>query len=443
MVDVARGVPLIDVLAPPGSAGAASDIQTRMELAGGAGWRIQADDGTMEHSMLPSQPLRGGLDRIWATRHSPMYPGESMQESVALGMELAISLQAPLAAVGVYGVVGWGLVLFEEPRWLYGLTLLEWLYNPRLSSAGEIVEDDPDTAEQELRAKVSLFPKLWTPEATSRFVSRLPPGAVQEVESHQALSLMGPGGSFDPRYWQSFAVQMALAEVQALAIKEGRAPEHAPGHDGLAPDPGSAPAPGPAVAPASAPSASPPAPVAPPEPDDGLTPLQRARQKAELDVAEAKARGDEPVAAVEESVVVPSGAAVRWVSGPDGALLFIPTDRFDPSFVRSVQGGSHDLLGRHERPDGRSFEQWVEAGGPFLTEVPFLSRLFLDNTPVHKQLFMDRSHEQGTLRILDCHLPRVSRVRAVLVPGSATAPRRILVSSSRELSGEQILTLLD
>ena len=386
--------------------------------------------------MLPSQPLRGGLDRIWATRHSPMYPGESMQESVALGMELAISLQAPLAAVGVYGVVGWGLVLFEEPRWLYGLTLLEWLYNPRLSSTGEIVEDDPDTAEQELRAKVSLFPKLWTPEATSRFVTRLPPGAVQEVESHQALSLMGPGGSFDPRYWQSFAVQMALAEVQALAIKEGRAPAHAPGPDGAAPGPQAAPAP------AAAPAA-PAAPSPPPEPDDGLTPLQRARRKAERELAEAKARGDEPVAVVEEAVVVPSSAAVRWVSGPSGPVLFIPTERFEPGFVRSVQGGSHDMLGRDERPDGRSFEQWVEAGGPFLTEVPFLSRLFLDNTPVHKQLFMDRSEEQGELRILDCHLPRVSRVRAVLVPASGAAPRRILVSSSQELSGEQIVALLD
>lgn len=424
MVDVARGAPLIDVLAPPGSAAAAADVQTRLELAGGGGWRVQADDGTMEQSMLPSQPLRGNLDRIWATRHSPLHPGESMQESVALAMELAISLQAPLAAVGVYGVVGWGLVLFEEPRWLYGLTLLEWLYNPRLSAVGEIVEDDPTTAEQELRAKVALFPKLWTPEATSRFVTRVPPGAIQAVESHQALSLLGPGGSFDPRYWQSFAVQMALAEVQALAQKEGTSPA-------------SAPAPAPATAPAAP---APPAP--PPEPDDGLTPLQRARRKAELAAAEAAERGEAAEAAPVVPEVAPEGPAVRWANGPAGPVLVIPSDRFDAGFVRAVQGGSTDALGRDERPDGRTFEQWVEAGGPFVTEVPFLSRLFLENNPLHKQLFIERSTEEGALRVLDCHLPRVSRVRAVLVP-AGDAPRRIVVSSARDLTGAQIVALTD
>lgn len=424
MVDVARGVPLIDVLAPPGSSGAAADIQTRMELAGGSGWRIQSDDGTMEHSMLPSQPLRGGLERIWATRSSPTYPGESMQESVALCMELAISLQAPLAAVGVYGVVGWGLVLFEDPRWLYGLTLLEWLYNPRLSAAGEIVEDDPETAEQGLREKVALFPQLWTPEATSRFVTRLPPGAVQDVESHQALSLMGPGGSFDPRYWQSFAVQMALAEVQALAGQPGGAPAAL----------GTA-----APAPAAMAASKPPAPPA--APDDGLTPLQRARKKASVDAETAKARGDEPAVAVA-APIVPTGSAVRWLSGPNTPILFIPSDRFDPELVRSIQGGSHDLLGAGERLEARSFEQWMRAGGPFVTEVPFLSRLFLDNTPVHKQLFADRASEEGDLLVLDCHLPRVSRVRAVLVPATQTEARRILVSSSRELRGEEIVALV-
>ncbi len=422
MINVTRGVPLIDVLAPPGSSSAALDIQTRMELAGGAGWRIQPDDGTMEQSMIPSQPLRGGLERIWATRDTPTYQGESMQESVGLCMELAISLQAPLAAVGVYGVVGWGLVLFEDPRWLFGLTLLEWLYNPRLSSAGEIVEDDPATAEAELRAKVSLFPRLWTSEGTARFVSRLPPGAVQEVEGHQALSLMGPGGTFDPRYWQSFAVQMALAEVQGIAGAPGEGPA--------------------ALGPAPMPVAAPAPPSAPAAPDDGLTPLQRARKQAQLDAAAAEARGDEPAAPVVD-LVVATGSGVRWAAGPSGPILVIPPARFEPDFVRSVQGGSLDLLARDERLDGRSFEEWMLAGGPFATEVPFLSRLFLDNTPVHKALFDERSAADGDLRVLDCHLPRVSRVRAVLVPATEGTARRILLSSSKELGGEQIRALFE
>jgi len=425
MVDVARGAPLIDVLAPPGSAAAAADVQTRLELAGSTGWRVQADDGTMEQSMLPSQPIRGSLDRIWASRHTPMYPGESMQESVALAMELAISLQAPLAAVGVYGVVGWGLVLFEEPRWLYGLTLLEWLYNPRLSATGEIVEGEPETPDGGLQDKIALFPALWTPEATSRFVSRVPPGAIQAVESHQALSLLGPGGGFDPRYWQSFAVQMALAEVQALA--QAGAPAVPP------------PAPGRPAAAAASPKPTPPPP--PPEPDDGLTPLQRARRKAELAAAEAEASGAEPV--VEEVAPEPqTGPSVRWIDGPDGPVLVIPSDRLDADFVRSVQGGSTEQLGRSERPDGQRFEQWVEAGGPFVTEVPFLSRLFLENTPIHKQLFQERATNEGGLAVLDCHLPRVSRVRAVLVPATEASGRRILVSSSRTLTAPQILGLL-
>ncbi|MCO4768928.1 MAG: hypothetical protein KDA24_02790 [Deltaproteobacteria bacterium] len=417
MPDVPRGAPLVDLLVPIGTSKALPDVQTRLELAGGAGWRLLADDGAMETSMIPSMPLRGSLERVWAVRSMPMMQGEPLQEAVGIGMEVAITTQAHLAAVGIYGVIGWGVVLFDEPKWLYGLTLLEWLYNPRLAADGTIVEGEPDAAaaEANLRAKVRLYPRLFTPEAVSRFVSRVPPGAIQDVEGMQALTLLGPGGTFDPRYWQSFSVQMALAEVQALS--QAAAPKNLAENQ---------------PAPAPPPPPGPPAPPSPP--DDGLTPLQRARRDAERKAAEAAAN-PEPEVVVPEPEVVADGEAVRWIDG-ERPVLVIPGGRLDAALVRELQGGSLSSLARSERPAGSLFERWVHAGGHFVTEVPFLSRLFLDNAPLHGQSFKEAATADGDLLWLDCHLPRVARVRAVRVP--VPEGRRIVLGSDREASASSI-----
>ena len=450
MPNVPRGAPMVDLLVPIGTSGALPDVQTRLELSGGGGWRLLADDGSMEVSMIPSMPLRGNLERVWAVRSAPLRQGEPLQEAVGMGMELALTCQAHLAAVGVYGVIGWGVVLFDEPKWLYGLTLLEWLYNPRLAADGTLIEEEPDaaTAEANLRTKVRLFPRLFHPEAVHRFVGRVPEGAIQPVESMQALSLLGPGGGFDPRYWQSFSMQMALAEVQLLAAQEEekngepaagqpttRAPHPQSGPRMSAPNrmasssgPASlGPAPGPA------------APAAPQPPDDGLTPLQRARRDAARKAAEAAAN-PEPVAALEpEEPELPDGHAVRWLSG-DRPLLVVPAARLDASLIRELQDGSHASLARSERPTGEVFERWMESGRHFVTEVPFLSRLFLNNAPLHKQAFMESSTEEGSLRWLDCHLPRVARVRAVWVPEGEG--RLLAVGSDRDASAADIAAAL-
>lgn len=434
MPDVPRGAPLVDLLVPVGTSPALPDVQTRLELSGGAGWRLHADDGTMEQSIIPTIPLRGSLERVWAARSIPLQPGEPLQEAVGVGMEVALTTQAHLAAVGVYGVIGWGVVLFDEPKWLYGLTLLEWLYNPRLGADGELIQEEPDaaTAEANLQAKARLFPKLFTPEATSRFVSRVPPGAIQEVESLQALTLLGPGGGFDPRYWQSFAVQMALAEVQHHV--QGQATKAAGGAPGAPP---AGPAPGMGAGPTAGmggPSMAPPPPPKPAEPDDGLTPLQRARRDAERKATEAAANPEpEPEPVVEEA---PDGGPVRWVDG-ERPLLVLPADRLDAGLVRSLQGGSLEGLTRGEHPSGSLFERWVEAGGHFVTEVPFLSRLFLENAPLHKGLFAERATDAPEGAWLDCHLPRVGRVRAVMV--LRPEGRRIILSSDQSASAGDIV----
>jgi len=422
MPNVPRGAPLVDLLVPVGTSGALSDVQTRLDLAGGAGWRLLADDGSMEVSMIPSMPLRGSLERVWAVRSAPLQQGEPLQEAVGIGMEVAMTTQAHLAAVGVYGVIGWGVVLFDEPKWLYGLTLLEWLYNPQLAADGSIIEEEPDQAASEanLRNKVRLFPRLFTAEATQRFVGRVPPGAIQEVETMQALSLLGPGGTFDPRYWQSFSMQMALAEVQALAAASGGAVGAAPGAQ---PGP-----PGPVPIAPQAP---------PPPPDDGLTPLQRARRDAERKAADAAANPEpEPEPEPEEQ---PDGQAVRWVDG-DPPVLVVPVERLDASLLRDLQAGSHDGLARSERPPGALFERWMESGAHFVTEVPFLSRLFLDNAPLHKAAFLERSTDDGGLRWLDCHLPRVGRVRLVWVQQGDQ--RRLVLGSDQSASASTLAAAL-
>lgn len=447
MPNVPRGAPMVDLLVPVGTSGALPAVQTRLELSGGAGWRLLADDGTMEVSMIPSMPLRGNLERVWAVRSAPLRQGEPLQEAVGMGMEVALTCQAHLAAVGVYGVIGWGVVLFDEPKWLYGLTLLEWLYNPRLAADGTLIEEEPDAAaaEANLRIKIRLFPRLFTSEAVHRFVGRVPEGAIQPVESMQALSLLGPGGGFDPRYWQSFSMQMALAEVQALAAQQEAAAGQLPGGQ---PGPGTAhpmggqssPSMRPAsLGPASRGPAPAPAPVAPPPPDDGLTPLQRARRDAERKAAEVAANPEpEPVPEAAQADL-PDGESVRWIDG-ERPVLVVPVDRLDASELRELQNGSHEALARSERPSGELFERWMESGRHFVTEVPFLSRLFLDNAPLHKQAFLERATEEGSLRWLDCHLPRVARVRAVWVPEGEG--RTLAVGSDRDASAQDIAAAL-
>ncbi len=84
MAQVPRGAPFIDLLAPAGTAAQVVELQTRLDLVTGGGWRVIADDGTFETSAVPSQPLRGKLDRVWLYRTTPMTQGEDFQETESL-----------------------------------------------------------------------------------------------------------------------------------------------------------------------------------------------------------------------------------------------------------------------------------------------------------------------------------------------------------------------
>ena len=215
MTDLPRGVPFIDLLVP---AGTGAKAQTRLDLVGGGMWRVRADDGTMEESVVPMQPMRGGDDRIQVYRAQPLMPGEGLEGAAALAVEVTQLVQPRLLAVGVYGVYAWGMVLVEDIRWLHGLVLLDWLYNPRLDDRGEVLpEDDETPPAQLLEAKARVFQQLWTPTRSAMLAQRLPEGALQAVEGYLALTLLGPGGMFDPRYWQGFSMQVAMAEVRAYA----------------------------------------------------------------------------------------------------------------------------------------------------------------------------------------------------------------------------------
>lgn len=409
MAQLPRGVPFIDMLVPQGTAAQVAELQTRLDLVTGGGWRIQADDGTFEDSSLPSQPLRGKLDRIWVSRTQPMSPGEDFQTAASLAVELTLLSQARVAAVGVWGMFAWSFVLFEDVRWLHGLLLLDWLYNPRIDARGEILEE-PDPAEDAatVTQKLGVFQALWTPEAAAQLGQALPPGVLQQVETHYALSLLGPDGGFDPRYWQSLSMQLVLPQVRAFAAQMG---------DAL---PMPVAAPEPALAP-------------PAEPDDGLTPLARAQQQA---AERALQQADE--GAVEESDDAIDGTPVAWVDGSSGPMLWLPLDRYEPQFLRQLRAGSLDGLARSERPLGSTLDRWMESGAPFVSEVPFLSRLFLDDKPLHKAGFADAAQEQDGLPTLLCHLPRVAAVRAVLVPAEGDAARRILVASDAALGPARI-----
>ena len=166
MAELPRGVPFIDLIVPVGTSARVADLQTRIDLVAGGAWRVQADDGTMEDSLVPMQPLRGAAERIQIYRLQPFSPGESLQPAASLAIEFAADTSAMMAALGVYGVFAWGLVLVEDARWLHGLVLLDWLYNPRLDDRGEVVEEeqDPATVEATLGRKVAVFQQLWIPQ---------------------------------------------------------------------------------------------------------------------------------------------------------------------------------------------------------------------------------------------------------------------------------------
>ena len=175
-------------------------------------------------------------------------------------------------------------------------------------------------------------------------------------------------------------------------------------------------------------------------PEDGLTPLQRARLEAERRAAEAAERGADEVEEVEEELEEIEGGAVRWMNTSTGPLLWLPSERFNATLVRDLRAGSTDGLGRSERPPGEVLERWMESGAAFATEVPSMARLMLDNVPVYRAVWDEKSEELGGFSSLLCQLPRVSRVRAFLVPEREDHPRRILVCSDLTLPGDELLT---
>ncbi|HCP45098.1 MAG TPA: hypothetical protein DIU15_03600 [Deltaproteobacteria bacterium] len=465
MVDLPRGVPFIDLLVPPGSGPLTEDIQTRIDLLDGGNWRVVADDGEMERSSLPMQPVRGGNDRYWIYRQQPFRPGESFEAPVSLCLEVARQSQASCSAAGVAGLYAWAFVLFEDIHYFHGLLLLDWLYNPRLSASGEVLEsEDPEEARAELEAKVGVFTRLWTKQRSQALGARLPPGAIHEMDGLQAVSLLGPGGSFDPRFWQAMAMQLVLPQVRALAAAaagEAPPPQSAAAGEaasssaapGAAVHAGAAAAPMPGQPPqSSAPSLTPglgssamgaAAAVSqpPPPPSDGLTPLARAERAAReqaLKLAEAGSEALEPEPADQPE---PTGPLLVWRDGPQGPVVWVPSERYDDGILRELRAGQRDALPRGERPGSEVFDRWIDSGAHFVTEVTFLSRLFLDNTPLHKAGFDEACDSEGPYGALDCHLPRVAPVRAVLVPPSGDTGRRILVSSNKALTAADVVGL--
>jgi hypothetical protein len=423
MAQLPRDVPFIDLLVPAGSEEAVSTIQTRMDLVGGGGWSLIIDDGTMETSSLPMGPLRGDADRVWAYRSRPWTPGEALHDAASLTMELAVTLQARVAALGVHGTYAWGLVLGEDVRWLHGLVLLDWLYNPRLSETGEVLEAEDDHAAAAIRLpkKLAVFDALWTTEGSLRFGRALPPGALQPLEGMLALPLLGPSGDFDPRYWQGFALQIAMAEVKAYAAGGSDAPPAKP----------------PAL-PGST-QIGPPPNLAEEPPEDSITPLARAEQEAAADAAQRLTEG--VVEPPRPAPVSDGRPAVRWQTSSRGPVLVVPADRFDAGLIRELRGGSVDDLPVSERPDASVFERWMTAGAPFVTELPLFSRLFLDNRPLYKGGFLNAASESEGMQALWCQLPRVAPVLAVLVPANGDVKRRILACSDRDRTPAEILAL--
>jgi len=421
----------IDMLVPEGTSQHVEDLQTRLDLVAGGDWRVVSDDGTMERSAQPLQPLRGSQERIWVVRAHPFTPTDNLQVAASLAVELAGMSQASIAAVGVSGIFAWGFVLVDDFHSLFGLLLLDWLYNPRLGAGGDVLEtDDPATLETEMRAKAESFGQLWTVETSKLLMSQLPPGVLQPVESYQALSLLGPGGRFDPRLWQGLAMQLVLPVVQMFST--GAAPAGQPSPSRAAPDPSLQP-----KSPVAAEQRPPPrAPSATPPVEDGLTPLARAQLEADQRrVAGEKAP---PPAPVEELSAV--SGVVYWRDSEEGPVLCFSRERFDADLIRACQGGDFEGLARSERPTGQQQELWQEAGSPFVAELPSFARLFLDGVPLHRSAFEAAAGEQGDYSVLSCQLQRVCRVQAVLVDQDSDS-RRILVCSDDSISSSEVLRL--
>jgi hypothetical protein len=433
VAELPRGVPYIDILAPAGTAAKAEDIQTRLDLIGAAGWLVKTDDGTMERSAVPMQPLRGSTDRIQVYRQQPLMPGEPLAMGAQLAIEMAVLTEAHVAALGVYGVYAWGLVAMEDARWLYGLMLLDWIYNPRLDARGEIIEsDDPALADAAVPKKVMAFAELWTPERAASLEAKLPEGALHVMDTHRVLTLLGPGGTFDPRFWQSLALQLGLDAVRDWAGVTEPGTEATTGVEDDGAGPGN---PAAAAAPAPGPAAgkSPGAPVAPAAPDDGLTPLARARLEGERRAAEELASGvehSEPDVLPDDAV---SGGSVSWLETSRGVLLWIPQERFDPGWLRELRRGSTSGLALSERPGGERFEAWLAGGAPFTTELSSMAGLMAENVPLYRGSWDAAAVERDGFSTLICQLPRVSQVLGVFVPPEASSPRRILVSSDLEI----------
>lgn len=415
MAELPRGVPYIDLLVPPGTVEKVEDLQTRLDLVGAAGWVVRTDDGTMEHSSVPMQPLRGSTERLQIYRQQPLMQGEPLALGSQLAVEMALQTHAHVAALGVYGVYSWGLIAMEDIRWLHGLMLLDWIYNPRLDERGDLIEgDDPTVAEAAVPKKVMAFGQLWTPERSAALKQKLPEGALQTVESHQVLMMLGPGGVFDPRFWQSFSLQVGLQEIREWSGLEVAQPG---GAEAGKPAPDSAPQ-----------AAAPDEPTPPAEPDDGLTPLARARLAAEQRAAELAANPETAPSEPEEPDEA-VGTPVRWVETSRGPLLLLPGDRLEPSWLRDLRRGSTSGLARSERPGAELLEGWIESGAHFVTEVPSLARLMADSLPLHGAAWEAAAGDSEGYSTLACQLPRVSRVLAVRLPAGEGGRGRILVSS--------------
>jgi len=443
VIDLPTGAVFIDLLAPEGTSQRVEDLQTRLDLIGDGDWRVIADDGTMEASAVPMQPLRGEDERLWVCRSHPFTPTDNLQVAASLAVEVSGMCQARLAAVGVCGLYSWGFVLVEDFHNLYGLLLLDWLYNPRVSATGEVLDsDEPAVIETEMRAKAAMFSQLWTPEASRLLMSQLPPGVLQQVESYQALSLLGPGGRFDPRLWQGLAMQLVLPAVQFLGA--GASAASALPEDGSAfgsaqgaPAIHSGPSSGAPVIGASTNGGSS-MESAPAPAGDGLTPLARAQLEAERRRISGE---DLEVDERTQDEAAVAGVPVCWRETEEGLVLWVPVQRFDADLLRSLQGGDFGLLDRAERPSAEKQETWLSGGSPFVTELPSFSRLFLEGVPLHRSAFESAARQEEDAQVLFCHLPRVCRVLAVVVAGEDPSGPRILVSSSQELAPAQVLHL--
>jgi hypothetical protein len=426
MADLPAGTVFIDLLVPPGTSQRIQDLQTRLDLVGGGEWRVIADDGTMESSSLPLQPVRGTDERLWVCRTHPFTPTDNLQSAASMALELSGMCNARMAAVGVAGMYAWGFVLVDDFHSLYGLLLLDWLYNPRVSSKGEVVEDpEPSEVEAEMQAKTAMFSQLWTTQGSQLLMSQLPPGVLQQVEGYQALSLLGPSGQFDPRLWQGLAMQLVLPMLQVTAA--GGLPPAAPGSP-------SAPSPAAPAGVATEPSQA----AVPEPPSDGLTPLARAQ----LEAGERLVAGESAEAPAEAPEATPiDGESLHWRDGEQGFVLWMPKERFDADLLRALQGGDFGRLQRAERPPSEQQERWIAGGGVFVTELPSFSRLFVDGVPLYRAAFEAASAEENGLAVLSCHLPRVCRVRAVVVADDGPSGRRILVSSNPELAATEVVRL--